>query len=51
VFGEVIEGLEVIDKIAAVSTDPRDRPLENVTMQMELLKPQKWGKLQKQMDS
>ena len=30
VFGEVIEGFEVIDAIAAEPTDERDRPLENV---------------------
>ena len=30
VFGEVIEGFEVIDKIAAVQTDKRGRPLEDV---------------------
>lgn len=30
IFGEVIEGLDVIDKIASVSTDPYDRPLEDV---------------------
>jgi peptidyl-prolyl cis-trans isomerase B (cyclophilin B) len=30
VFGEVIEGLEVVDKIASVSTDPRNRPLIDV---------------------
>ena len=30
VFGEVIEGLPVIDKIAAVQTDGRDRPLNPV---------------------
>lgn len=30
VFGEVVEGIEVVDKIAAVSTDPRNRPLEEV---------------------
>jgi cyclophilin family peptidyl-prolyl cis-trans isomerase len=32
VFGEVIEGLEVIDKIAAVAKDNRDRPLKDVRM-------------------
>jgi peptidyl-prolyl cis-trans isomerase B (cyclophilin B) len=37
VFGEVEEGLDVIDKIAAVSTDPYDRPLQNVTMSMEII--------------
>jgi cyclophilin family peptidyl-prolyl cis-trans isomerase len=30
IFGETIEGLEVIDKIAQVETDPYDRPLEDV---------------------
>lgn len=30
IFGEVIEGLDVIDKIAAVETDYYDRPMEDV---------------------
>jgi peptidyl-prolyl cis-trans isomerase B (cyclophilin B) len=30
IFGEVIEGLEVIDKIATVKTAPGDRPIEDV---------------------
>lgn len=30
VFGEVIEGLEIIDKIAAVQTDGKDKPLNDV---------------------
>jgi cyclophilin family peptidyl-prolyl cis-trans isomerase len=39
VFGEVIEGLEIIDKIAAVATDKSDRPLEDVKIiSMEVLK-------------
>ncbi|MDX1407954.1 MAG: peptidylprolyl isomerase [Saprospiraceae bacterium] len=32
VFGEVVEGIEVVDKIAAVQRDPSDRPLQDVTM-------------------
>lgn len=32
VFGKVIKGLEVLDKIAAVAKDPNDRPLEDVRM-------------------
>ncbi|MEG1763186.1 MAG: peptidylprolyl isomerase, partial [Bacteroidales bacterium] len=32
VFGEVIEGLEVIDKIAAQTTDYSDRPKEDISM-------------------
>ena len=30
VFGEVIDGIEIIDKIANVQTDQRDRPLNDV---------------------
>ncbi len=30
VFGEVIEGLDIIDKIAAQPTDSRDRPLTDI---------------------
>ena len=37
IFGEVIEGLEVIDKIAGVKTDKRDRPLENIRMKVTLV--------------
>jgi peptidyl-prolyl cis-trans isomerase B (cyclophilin B) len=37
VFGEVIEGLEVLDKLAAVGTDPRDRPLEDIPMKVQVL--------------
>lgn len=37
VFGEVEEGLEVIDKIAALATDPYDRPLQDVPMSMEII--------------
>ncbi len=36
VFGEVVEGLDVIDKIAAVQTQ-RDRPLTDVTMDIVVL--------------
>lgn len=38
VFGMVIEGLEVIDKIAAVETNPGDRPKENVQMNIKIIK-------------
>ncbi|MBK8608436.1 MAG: peptidylprolyl isomerase [Chitinophagaceae bacterium] len=37
IFGEVVEGLEVIDKIAAVKTDKNNRPKENVRMKISIL--------------
>ncbi|MGO1244055.1 MAG: peptidylprolyl isomerase [Sphingobacterium sp.] len=37
VFGELIEGLEIIDKIASMETDRRDRPVEDVRMKMKVL--------------
>jgi peptidyl-prolyl cis-trans isomerase B (cyclophilin B) len=37
VFGQVIEGLDVIDSIAAVRTVRGDRPEEDVTMRLRLL--------------
>lgn len=33
VFGEVIEGMDVVDKIAAVKCDKNDRPLEDVRIE------------------
>ncbi len=38
VFGEVVKGLDVIDKIANVPRDENDRPLQNVVMKMKVLK-------------
>lgn len=38
VFGRVIKGLEVIDEIAAVQTDNRDRPAKDVRMKIRLIK-------------
>jgi len=38
VFGQIIEGLEVIDAIAAVATDRSDRPKDNVTMKVVVIK-------------
>lgn len=37
VFGEVVEGLDVIDKIAAVKTSSSDRPEKDVRMKMKML--------------
>lgn len=46
VFGEVIYGLDVIDKIAAVKTGRGDRPAEDVFMTMELVDKTKIPELQ-----
>ncbi len=37
VFGEVVEGLDVMDKIAAVQRDARDRPAEDIRMWIKVL--------------
>jgi Peptidyl-prolyl cis-trans isomerase (rotamase) - cyclophilin family len=38
VFGEVIEGLDIVDKIAAVQTGRMDVPVQPVTMTIEIQK-------------
>lgn len=38
VYGEVVTGIDMVDRIAAVKKDPRDRPLQNVPMKITLLK-------------
>jgi len=37
VFGEVVEGLDVIDKIAAVQTAAGDRPVKEIKMTVKVL--------------
>ncbi len=37
VFGEVIKGLNVIDKIAGVETDKNDRPLKDIKMTVKVI--------------
>ncbi len=38
VYGQVVEGLDIIDKIAKVGTDARDRPAEDLTMKVRVIK-------------
>jgi len=38
VFGEVIEGLDIIDSIASLTTDPYQRPIEDVIYSISLIK-------------
>lgn len=37
-FGEVIRGMEVVDKIAAMQTDTNDRPVKDIRMTIRVLK-------------
>ncbi|MBI5915851.1 MAG: peptidylprolyl isomerase [Bacteroidetes bacterium] len=37
VFGQVVEGLEVVDKIANAQRDPRDRPMQDISMKVKLI--------------
>lgn len=38
IFGEVEEGMDVIDKIAQVETDNTDRPVQNIIMNIKVIK-------------
>lgn len=38
VFGEVVQGLEIADKIASLERDKNDRPLHDVKMKISLIK-------------
>lgn len=47
VYGEVVKGLEMVDKITALKTDSNNRPIEDVKMQVSLLKKREVRKLLK----
>lgn len=38
IFGEVISGMEVVDKIAAAKRDKKDRPLKNIKMEVKVIR-------------
>jgi len=38
VFGEIVEGMDVLDRIAATQTDPNDRPLEDVVYFISIIR-------------
>ncbi|MBN1132213.1 MAG: peptidylprolyl isomerase [Bacteroidales bacterium] len=38
VFGEVVEGFEVIDRIASVPTDPYDRPQDDIVFKISVIR-------------
>ncbi|EDM36365.1 putative peptidyl-prolyl cis-trans isomerase [Pedobacter sp. BAL39] len=48
-FGEIVLGEEMIDRIAAVNTGKQDRPLQDVSMTITVLKRSKARKLEKAM--
>ena len=47
VYGEVVSGIDMVDRIAAVKKDAKDRPLDNVSMTVELLKKRECRRLDK----
>jgi peptidyl-prolyl cis-trans isomerase B (cyclophilin B) len=47
VYGEVVTGLDMVDRIAAVKKDERDRPLQDVAMTVTLLKKKECKELDK----
>ena len=47
VYGEVVMGLDMVDRIAAVKTDKNDRPLDDVPMTIELLSKKECEQLDK----
>ena len=38
VFGQIVKGLDILDKIAAVQKDGRDRPTKDVKMKIRVIK-------------
>ena len=47
VYGEVVQGLSLVDTIAVITTDSNDRPLTNIAMTVSLLKKREARKLEK----
>lgn len=47
VYGEVVFGLDMVDRIAAVKKDAKDRPLEDVPMTVEVLKKRECRRMDK----
>lgn len=50
VYGEVVKGLELVDTIAAVKTSAIDRPLEDISMEISVLKKREARKLEKDLN-
>src|SRR5690606_7294168 len=50
VFGEVVQGIEIVDQIAGVPTDEFDRPVVDQKMQMRVLRRGEARRLEKQLE-
>ncbi len=48
VYGEIVMGLDMVDKIAALPTNKNDRPTQDVKMEVTVLKKREVKKLEKQ---
>lgn len=48
VYGEIVRGIDLVDKIAEVKTDSNNRPLSNVKMTITVLKRREAKKLEKE---
>ncbi|OWK68675.1 peptidylprolyl isomerase [Pedobacter sp. AJM] len=48
VYGEIVMGLELVDKIAAMETDKNDRPKQDIKMEITVLKRREAKKIEKQ---
>lgn len=49
VYGEIVVGLELVNKIAAMETDKNDRPKQDVKMEITVLKKREARKLEKRL--
>lgn len=49
VYGEVVKGMDLIDKIAVIETDSNNRPLADVKMTISVLKRREAKKLEKEL--
>jgi len=50
VYGEVVSGIEIVDAIAGVKTGPSDRPVEDVSMMVSVLKKREARKVEKKLN-
>ncbi|WP_316799180.1 peptidylprolyl isomerase [Pedobacter frigidisoli] len=51
IFGEIISGLDMVDKIAVLTTDKNNRPKQDVKMEVTILKKREARKLEKSVTS